>query len=142
MGQMGQNNIYNNNNDLLNNKAGQSLGQNAGQRDSLKQQALSKLSLSHRLSHGLSHPGTTEKRVNKDDTSFCPAVPPVPPAKNLNGTEKRLYEIVQIFNANNRTLAEYKHLAIEGDKICRQLSPETVEAIFSEVAGPATKKTN
>jgi hypothetical protein len=45
------------------------------------------------------------------------------------GTGDRLREIVRAFNSNDRSVAEYQELAQEGDKLCRQLPPATVELI-------------
>ena len=46
--------------------------------------------------------------------------------------ETRLREIVQMFNANDRTVDEYKRLAAEGNKLIRQVPGEVVAKIFNE----------
>jgi len=65
--------------------------------------------------------------------------PPQKPGEDTE-PETRLREILRIFNANDRTVDEYKRLADEGETICQQLPAETVEWIFTEVAGPATAR--
>lgn len=63
-----------------------------------------------------------------------------PPQRPVKATdpEQRLREIVQAFEANDRSVDEYKRLGIEGDKLCRSLPAAIVERIFTEVGGPAT----
>ena len=53
-------------------------------------------------------------------------------------SELRLQEIVRLFDANDRTIAEYKQLSIEGEKLCRELSPESIKALFREVGEDCT----
>lgn len=75
---MGQNNKYNNNKNLNNNNAGRGLGQQAGQRDSLKQQALENLSLSHSLSHQNQTGWDSKTPAIAGHDPNCPTVPLVP----------------------------------------------------------------